>query len=135
MSVAHAEPLIATRPACADDLPFVLETAAKLRWPHGVQFRDWRPAHDARVLGIVERGGGIHVAEARGVLLGYAITDAAGALVSIYVKRDFRGAGIGIELLRAAGVDAGKPISCERPTPSLRIWARVRGLTLAVAGC
>ena len=40
---------IAYRPAVEDDMRFLIETTAKVRWPHGSTFRDWRAVTEVEV--------------------------------------------------------------------------------------
>lgn len=112
------------------DLSFVVETTAKVRWPKGTLFRDWRPSveHEVRRH---HAAGGVVVADASGVLLGFVITRYDGAVTMLYVKRDFRGADIGRQLLIFAGVT--RPVRAVDPTPSFRAWARHHQIQIEAA--
>lgn len=146
MTAVDAEPWT-YRLAVVDDLQFVWETTLKVRKPHGVSWRDWRGLHGAKLLDeLVSDNGRITVCDGgNGVIVGYAwrtldgsfsiVTDAAGepvrqaepqhpVLRMLYVKRDLRGNGIGLQLLHAAGVVRdGSPIEVYRPNPCWRRWA------------
>lgn len=117
------------RPATAEDLPFVIETAAKVRWPKGTTFHAWSAAYRTSYHKLVADGGRVLVAEADGVILGFAIVDAHDRLEMVYVKRDFRGAGIGLQLLGEAGLRP--PFHLIRPTPSVRRWLKFHALAVA----
>lgn len=63
------------------------------------------------------------------LVLGFVVVQ-HGQLMCLYVKRDFRGHGIGRELTDGVGVLYGRKLLCWRPTSSLRHWARHHGLEL-----
>jgi GNAT superfamily N-acetyltransferase len=65
------------------------------------------------------------VAEAAGALLGFVLANEGGSVEMLYVKRGFRGLGIGKDLLAALG---DKPIVARAPTPSWRAWTAKRGI-------
>ncbi len=112
------------RPATTDERRFIVETTAKVRQPTGVPWHVWRPIGEAAAATAVVNGAA-HVVDAGGVLLGFALVY-DGAVEMLYVKRDFRGEGFGLELLKAAEV--GTPVPVRFTTASWRAWCRSKGL-------
>lgn len=120
------------RLATADELGFVRETCCKVRRPRGEAWGTWEAEHGPLVdawlrEGVVQ----VYAAdEAPDIVLGFAVGHQR-RLVMLYVKRDFRGAGIGRQLLEGMGVlyPSGQLV-CWKPTPSLRVWATGHALTL-----
>jgi GNAT superfamily N-acetyltransferase len=106
------------------DRRFIVETTAKVRQPRDVPWRTWEPIGE----GIAARAlqdGAAYVIDAGGVMLGFLLV-ADGVVEMLYVKRDFRGDGFGLELLRHAGVE--QPIAVRASTSSWRAWCRAKGL-------
>lgn len=119
------------RPMEPADLNFVLETTLKVRQPRGLSWREWEGLRREETLRTIQ-GAAVLVVEADGVLLGYAIA-AGGWLSMLYVKRDFRGDGLGLEMVRALVLshdlgNDGDALWVEHPTASWRAWARRRDL-------
>ena len=113
------------------DRPFIVETTARVRQPHGMTWREWEPygVHWSRGTLDDADADGCKVVDAGGVILGF-ITIVAGHVEMLYVKRDFRGLGFGQLLLDAAGMDDNVP--CRAPTDSFRMWAAHRGIRFTV---
>jgi GNAT superfamily N-acetyltransferase len=114
------------RPSTEDDRRFIVETTAKVRLPHDVPWTDWKrgglqDAHSTFQTGVSR------VAEAEGVLVGFALYDEANALSMLYVKREFRGVGIGLSLLGPLP----DILQVTKATPSWRQWCRTRGIRWA----
>lgn len=114
--------MITVRPFEGRDAGFVLETACKIRWPKGTTFREWFAAYVPQVTRWVREGTCLVVDAGDGVtVLGYLI-ESGGVLRSLYVKRDFRGHGFGLDLLGATTLT--RPLRVQDPTPSFNAWAR-----------
>lgn len=111
------------RPATADDHRFILETTAKVRQPHGLPWTTWKRTGMQQATEAL-RHGSAWVVESDGVLLGFVVADEAVSM--LYVKRDYRGLGLGLELLAKTG--QGKVVRVRQPTASWRAWARRRSL-------
>ncbi len=116
------------RDAIPDDRRFVVETTARVRQPHEMNWRDWCVYGDLWARRCVDSGR-TNVVEAKGVILGFIVV-CDGRVECLYVKQSFRGLGLGQLLLDAAGMD--QPIPCRAPTDSFRIWASRRGLRFTV---
>lgn len=139
-------------PVSASERQFVWETTTKVRWPrhpHGGGWKEWQAAHGddppprwhewAQVHGRqVEEwidAGPVFVADSGGgLLLGFVIVGPhAGSLAvrMLYVKREFRGDGLGLRLLEGLP----SPILAELPTPSWSRWCARRGLRWEEVKC
>ncbi len=107
------------------ELRFITETWMKLWLPARVGYRRWFKEEGPRVMELL-RDSPCYVADVGGgVVLGFVVSQ--GDLVhALYVKSDFRGLGIGLGLLREAGVTL--PIRCNRVTNSWRHWAKGHGI-------
>lgn len=112
------------RPMEPADLNFVLETTLKVRQPRGLSWREWEGLRRESTKALIA-GGAVLVADADGVLLGFALTSFQ-TLHMLYVKRDFRGDGLGLALL--GGLRWAPPLLVEHPTASWRAWTRARGI-------
>ena len=123
------------RDPAARELDFVVETTVKVRWPKraGLPWYEWRALHEPQVQAWV-RGGPVLVADAGdGLLLGYVIVAMDGTVRMLYVKREFRGEGIGLRLLAAAfGRMLPNPIAVCLPTASWKRWCERHALTWEV---
>lgn len=122
----------------ADELPFIRETCCKVRWPrpwqgegHAVSWEAWVREHGPTVDRWLRDGDALVYVEdsVPDLVLGFVVVQ-HGQLMCLYVKRDFRGHGIGRELIDGVGVLYGRKLLCWRPTSSLRHWARHHGLEL-----
>lgn len=121
------------RAATPDELPFIRETCCKVRWPrpwmgegHAMAWDAWLREHGPLVDRWLRDGDALVYVEddVPDLVLGFAVV-LHGQLMCLYVKRDFRGHGIGRQLLDGAGVVYGdRHLLCYRPTSSLRHWAR-----------
>lgn len=106
------------RPATAAELPFIRETCCKVRQPRGSQWSSWLASHGPTVDGWLAEGkAAVYVEdEEPDIVLGFMVT--TGDLVRmLYVKRDFRGHGIGLALVGSLP---------KKPTPWLpnAVWHR-----------
>lgn len=126
MTAAVADPPVFLRAMEASDLAFVLETSMKVRKPHGVAWVDWRDdtADATRAALLTAPGVTVAVLEADGIIVGFSHW-IGGVLRMLYVKRDLRGFGYGMQLL---GANAGAVLTVHRPNPCWRRWAHVRAL-------
>lgn len=118
------------RPPKADELDFIAETTAKVLKPRDETWTSW----GIRALSAVHatvRDGSPLVAASDGVILGFLLAR-DGVLEMLYVKRDFRGNGIGLRLLWASGL--GDPVTVRQETASWRAWARSKALEWRRAG-
>ncbi len=117
------------RRAVVLDVRFITESTAKVRQPRDISWREYerRGMRDAEE---ALKFGQAHVVEADGVLLGFVIMT-GDVVTMLYVKRDFRGLGLGIGLLTAAGaLDDAPNVRCYAPTESFRLWCRRKKLTM-----
>lgn len=155
MSAAAADDIPRTiRPATADDGPFVWETTLKVHQPRSrmadgtsrpaVCWADWVNLRGAETMQML-RDSRVLVMESGNILLGFVVVS-QGVVRMLYVKRDFRGNGFGLELLSADGpaidharADARfphlepRPLYAARPTPSWKRWARLHGIQWVTA--
>lgn len=117
----QVDPLIdvSSRPAREDDRKFIVETTAKVRKPHEVPWLDWREGGQLEAKSILDNGSAL-VSESEGVIIGFALWTGSKALAMLYVKRDFRGLGIGKQLLGPLP----EVLQVTRPTPCWRQWTR-----------
>ncbi len=130
------------RPMLPDEAQFVRETCCKVRWPHrwddnerrmrpAVTWNEWLNAH-APVVDTWMRQGQVLVYGADDVALGFLLGTGS-VLRMLYVKREFRGDGIGVKLVEAWGhgvpmrATPPLPIHAYRPTPSFMAWAKHNG--------
>lgn len=125
MTDAAAEPPVFLRAMEAGDVSFVLETSMKVRKPHGVAWVDWRDDTEvATRAGLHAPLSRVSVLEWNGIIVGFSHW-VGGVLRMLYVKRDLRGSGYGVQLL---GVNAHAVLDVHRPNPCWRRWAHVRAL-------
>lgn len=110
------------RPMLPNDYQFVFETTVKVRWPrrNSIPWLEWKMMHGPMVDHWM-RDGQVRVADSGGVLLGFVV-EAPTGVAMLYVKRGFRGDGIGQRLLGSAEVRA------LLPTPSWQRWCERRGI-------
>ena len=114
-------PGVVVRPYQPTDLAFVADATCNVRYPRGLPWTDFREAYGC----LVERwltAGACVVADAGDeTSLGFAV--AHGNLVRmVYVKREFRGHGLGAELLGALGV-----WTPHDPNRAWQSWVKRRG--------
>lgn len=83
------------RPAHAGESTYIRETALKLIQPAGAGFRAWQMQAGPWVAGLKA----IVVAVDETLVLGFALEGPAGVQV-LYVRRKFRGVGLGAELMQ-----------------------------------
>ena len=129
LSAAPATPDIphVIRQAVPEDARFILETTAKVRQPRGVPWTQWSPVGLRNAQTALAQGRAV-VADADGVILGFALampsamTPPELALEMVYVKADFRGFGLGLEMLRGVGMAPGFLVAARAPTPCWRRW-------------
>lgn len=138
-AVAESELPVEIRPMRPTDYQFVFETTVKVRWPrrNSIPWGEWKMMHGPMVDHWM-RDGQVHVAESGGVLLGFVVAAPTGVAM-LYVKRGFRGDGIGLRLLmdtllwRPMGML--KPMTALLPTPSWQRWCERRGVKWERATC
>jgi len=119
------------RPIESRDLAFVWETSLKVRKPYGVPWTTWRDEQGPRALKDLNAPHtSIRVMESDGVLVGFAHGVGA-VLLMLYVKRDLRGFGYGLQLL---GLDPyamnpdGVQVYVHRPNACWRRWCLAKNL-------
>jgi len=126
------------RAATPAELPFIRETCCKVRWPrpwmgegHAVSWDAWLREHGPVVDRWLRDGDALVFCQddVPDLVLGFSVVT-HGQLMCLYVKRDFRGHGIGRALVDGTGVLYGQQLLCYRPTSSLRHWARHHGFEL-----
>lgn len=113
------------RPLKDSDIPFVWETSLKVRKPHGTMWADHLREHGDNALALLQaRISTTNVMEADGVLIGFAhrVRD---IVRMVYVKRELRGFGYGLELLAPAPAER---VNVWRPNPCWRRWAYARNI-------
>jgi len=89
------------RPAAQDELGFIRETSCKVRKPRERSWASWEAQHGPQVDRWLREGEATVYAaeEAPEIVLGFLLVTDGDVVRMIYVKRDFRGEGIGLELL------------------------------------
>lgn len=116
---------IRVRPATFDELShFVYETALKVRRPRGVPWSEWETSVGNRMTEVLAAPASrVNVGEWRHALVGFAhfLDD---VLHMLYVKRELRGLGYGLELLQldALGMNGGV-LKVHAPNVVWRRWA------------
>jgi len=126
------------------DYQFVFETTVKVRWPrrNSIPWGEWKLMHGGMVDHWI-RDGQVRVAESGGVLLGFVV-EAPTGVAMLYVKRGFRGDGIGLRLLcdygnslngPLPGAKHQAPVRALLPTPSWQRWCERRGVEWERAAC
>jgi len=134
------------------DYQFVFETTVKVRWPrrNSIPWGEWKMMHGPMVDRWMRDGQAL-VAESSGVLLGFVVLAPTGVAM-LYVKRGFRGEGIGMRLLGAIILaDSTDRIATNRcvdsrgrgarlviammPTPSWQRWCERSGVKWERAAC
>lgn len=118
------------RPPTPEEAGFIAETTAKVLRPRDATWASYGPAAMPLIAEAIAKGGAL-VAASDGVVLGFLLAP-AGVLEMLYVKRDFRGNGIGLRLLWASGL--GDPVTVRQETASWRAWARSKALEWRRAG-
>lgn len=111
------------RAAEPGDRRFIIETTAKVRQPREMSWTDWKRRGLAESELDLDNGEAL-VGDADGVLVGFMVIS-NGALAMVYVKRDFRGAGVGYDLLVAKLGLPPPPVRVSTVTGSWRRWARL----------
>lgn len=126
MSTAIADERPTIRAAGPDDFAFVWETSLKVRKPHGVTWRDWSAAlGDVMARELNAPGSSVRIMDGGGVIVGFA-HDLGGVLQMLYVKRDLRGFGFGVELVAPLTVDGA--VAVHRPNACWRKWSALKAL-------
>lgn len=128
-AAATSELPVEIRPMRPTDYQFVFETTVKVRWPrrNSIPWGEWKLMHGGMVDHWI-RDGEVRVAESGGVLLGFVV-EAPTGVAMLYVKRGFRGDGIGLRLL------GGSDVRALLPTPSWQRWCERRGVKWERAAC
>jgi hypothetical protein len=138
-AAATSELPVEIRPMRQTDYQFVFETTVKVRWPRraSVPWWEWKQLHGPMVDHWI-RAGKVRIATVDGVLLGFVVIAPTGVAM-IYVKRGFRGDGIGLRLLIESG--AWQPMGMLAtmkallPTPSWSRWCERRAVRWEQASC
>jgi len=121
-------------PELRSETAFVFEATAKTRWPHRdytrpVRWTEWVHIFGPRVAEMISDGRTLLATashEGTRVILGFALWDQFDVLGMLYVKKQFRGAGIGLRLLEAAGVDL--PLKVLAETACWGRWVKCHGI-------
>lgn len=126
--VMTTEPLEAAEPR---ELRFVAETTIKTFMVTGQSISSQRAIMGPWVTETMQACPCIVADAGDGLVLGYVLYE--GDLIHcLYVKSDFRGLGIGLGLLRAAGVTL--PLRCQRVTRSWVRWTKHQGIPYRMEG-
>lgn len=147
MTAAGATELpIEIRPMREADRRFVFETTVKVRWPrrNSIPWGEWLAMHGPMVEHWI-REGQVRVADSGGTLLGFVVLAPTGVAM-LYVKRGFRGEGIGLSLLNLTlgsvyllrpegGSERLSVVQALLPTPSWQRWCERRGVKWDRAAC
>jgi len=112
------------------------ETCCRVRQPRAekgdvIPWAAWEPMYAPAVEAATD-GGLVLVADLSGVAVGFVVVSGGGRLFMLYVKREYRGNGYGLALLRAAmplSLAARQiPVTADMLTPAWRRWCRDKGL-------
>jgi len=107
------------------ELRLIGESVLKTFLRPGESFRAAQRSRGERVIELMQRCPCLVADAGSGLVLGYVLYE--GDLVHcLYVKADFRGLGIGLGLLRAAGVTL--PLKVEQVTKSWERWTEHQGI-------
>ena len=88
------------RPVLTHERTYIRETALKLIQPHGIGFRVWESKATPWINALTTTV----LADGEIVVIGFVLEDARGAQV-LYVRRKFRGVGLGRELMHGRKKD------------------------------
>jgi GNAT superfamily N-acetyltransferase len=113
-------PGVVVRPYQRSDQDFVLDATCNVRYPRGLPWTDWRYAYGALVSYWLDNGRCVVADAGDDTALGFAVGDTLVRMV--YVKREFRGHGLGAELLGALGV-----WTPHDPNRAWQSWVKRRG--------
>jgi GNAT superfamily N-acetyltransferase len=121
-------------PELRSETAFVFEATARTRWPfrdfaRPIRWTEWVHIYGPRVAEQISDGRtllAVATHEGTRVILGFALWDQFDVLSMIYVKKQFRGAGIGLKLLETAGVDL--PIKFLAETATWNRWVKCHGI-------
>jgi GNAT superfamily N-acetyltransferase len=121
-------------PELRSETAFVFEATAKTRWPYKdynrpVRWTEWVHIYGPRVAEMLSDGRALLATashEGTRVILGFALWDQFDVLGMLYVKKQFRGAGIGLRLLEGAGVDL--PLKVLAETACWGRWVKCHGI-------
>lgn len=119
------------RDPAARELDFVVETTTKVRWPKraGLPWYEWRALHEPQVRAWVNEGLVMVTDAGEGLVLGYIVIQ-GGSIRMLYVKREFRGNGLGLRLLSTSlGRDLPAVLPACLPTASWKRWCERHALT------
>ena len=138
-AAATSELPVEIRPMRQTDYQFVFETTVKVRWPRraSVPWWEWKQLHGPMVDHWI-RDGQVRIAAVDGVLLGFVV-EAPTGVAMLYVKRGFRGDGIGLQLLfDTAPKRSLAPYAHVKvllPTPCWQRWCERRAVKWEQAAC
>lgn len=111
---------------------FVAEASCHARQPSSTTWGAWLAMYSPAVYQAMDSGR-VLIADLEGVAVGFAIASPDG-LFMLYVKKAYRGNGIGLDLLVAMyGVTRHFVTTADQLTPSWRLWCRRVGITYAIA--
>ncbi len=113
-----------------DQVSWVWETVVKERWPRdgGLAWKEWAGLYGSQAGELIERGRCLLaiVQSSTPVFLGFVLLDGQGRLRMLYVKSSYRGHGLGLTLLEAAGTSY--PVRVVAPNKCWKRWTDVNGL-------
>lgn len=107
------------------ELRFIGESVIKTFLRPGESFRDAQRQKGDWLVETMQRAPCLVADVGDGLVLGYVLYE-RDLIHCLYVKSDFRGLGIGLGLLRAAGVTL--PLKVERVTRSWKKWTEGQGI-------
>lgn len=107
------------------ELRFIGETMVKMWTPRHTPYRQWLKAEGPRVMSILQRAPAYVADVGGGVVLGFVVAERS-LVHCLFVKADFRGLGLGLGLLREAGVTV--PVQVHNVTNSWRRWTQQHGI-------
>lgn len=121
-------------PELRSETAFIFEATARTRWPYRdytrpICWEEWVYIYGPCVAQTISDGRALLATashEGTKVVLGFALFEAFDVLSMIYVKKEFRGAGIGLRLLEASGVDL--PLLHLSDTATWRRWVKCHGI-------
>lgn len=125
MTAALADIPMRVRPWEVEEVDFVWETSLKVRKPHSTPWREWEASQGEKLLAQLNAlDSRVSVLDAfDGLVVGFAHW-LGPVLQMLYVKRDLRGFGYGLQLL---GVRP-EVVLVHRPNTCWRRWTYLKGI-------
>ena len=119
---------VEVRPPHVSEHNFVVDNTVKVFWPKGdklagLTFPRWEGLFRPQVMTTCRDGRALVATashEGQRVILGFVLLNEFDVVVNLYVKRAFRGVGIGLRLIEAAGLDL--PLKVSTATGCWRRW-------------